>query len=79
MQNRICDCLGHGECGGDLYLSSGEQFARCHRHIVLQSVWSDTPPRCDLFDWLDELDGETAGLIYEAMRERVGLWYWKRI
>jgi len=32
-----------------------------------------------LFDWLDELDGETAGLIYEAMRERVGLWYWKRI
>lgn len=72
-----CDYEGHAECDGDLYRSSGGHFARCHRHIVLQSVWSDVPPYCDLVDWLDELGPEDAEIMYETMRESVGLWYWR--
>lgn len=79
VEKRICDCLGHAECGGDLYRSSGGHFARCHRHIVLQSVWSDVPPLCDLYDWLNGTDEEDLEVMYQTMREAVGLWYWERI
>lgn len=75
-EHNICDCSGHAGCGGELYRSSGGHFARCHRHIVLQSVWSDAPLRCDLFDWLDGLGEDTAEVICEEMREKVGMWYW---
>lgn len=78
-EHNICDCSGHGECGGGLYQSSRGHFARCHRHIILQAVWSDAPIRCDLFDWLDGLEGDTTQVIYEEMQGKVGMWYWETI
>lgn len=72
-----CDYEGHAECGGGLFTDG--KTTRCHCHIVLQSVWSDVPPYCDLVDWLDELGPKDARIMYETMRESVGLWYWKSL
>lgn len=74
-----CDCVNHSLCGGLLYKLIGQKIIRCHRHIVLHDLWCATPPTCDFYDWLDELDDETAQMMYELHKEAVPLYYWKEI
>ena len=50
---------------------------RCHRHIVLADLWALAPPLCPFWDWLDELDGDTAQEMYDLHKEAVPLDYWE--
>jgi len=73
-----CDCTNHGICDEPLYTLHGAEFVRCHRHIVLHDLWC-IAPICDLFDFLDTLDGDTARTMYELHREAVPLDYWEQL
>ena len=73
-----CDCTNHGVCDGPLYRLHGAEFVRCHRHIVLHDLWC-VAPLCDLYDFLDDLDGAAAEMMYELHREAVPLDYWEEV
>ena len=74
-----CDWAGHGECEGRLYQLVGSNLVSCHRHIVLHDLWRATPPEKDFSDWLDDLDNQTARIMYDTHKETTRLSYWKQM
>lgn len=79
-QMNQCDCLGHSICDGLLYRwVHDDKVIRCHRHIILVDLWCSGPPLCSYYRWLDELDGDTAQMMYDLHREAVPLDYWEEI
>jgi hypothetical protein len=74
-----CELFGHSECNGALHEVRGTGITMCHRHLVLHDVWCDTPPIKDFAPWLDDLENDTARIMYEANQESINMNYWREI